>query len=65
MEITTLGRMGDPLRLTDSDVLRFQWPSVGQGWEDGLLNFARSRILSSSHPDAALDDAQLFISLST
>ena len=49
---------GDPHRLSDSDVLRFQWPSVGRGWEGGILNFARSRILSSPRPDT-LDDVQL------
>lgn len=49
---------GDPLRLSDSDVLRFQWPSVGRGWEGGILNFARSRILSSRHP-GTLDDVRL------
>lgn len=35
---------GDPNRLSDSDVLRFQWPSIGRGWEKGLLSFTRSRI---------------------
>lgn len=49
---------GDPHRLSDSDVLRFQWPSVGRGWEGGILNFARSRILSSPHP-GTLDDVRL------
>lgn len=49
---------GDPRRLSDSDVLRFQWPSVGRGWEGGILNFARSRILSSPHP-GTLDDVRL------
>lgn len=33
---------GDPKRLRDSDVLRFQWPSIGAGWERGLLQFARA-----------------------
>ena len=33
---------GDPLLVSDSDALRFQWPSVGAGWEDGLLLFARA-----------------------
>jgi pimeloyl-ACP methyl ester carboxylesterase len=49
---------GDSNRLSDSDVLRFQWPSVGRGWEDGILNFSRSRILSSHHP-GTLDDVCL------
>jgi pimeloyl-ACP methyl ester carboxylesterase len=34
---------GDAKRLKDSDVLRFQWPSIGLGWERGLLDFATSR----------------------
>mmetsp|Transcript_14897 Transcript_14897/g.28006 ORF Transcript_14897/g.28006 Transcript_14897/m.28006 type:complete len:595 (+) Transcript_14897:342-2126(+) len=38
---------GDPNRLTETDVLRFQWPSIGKGWEGGLLSFTRSRITSS------------------
>jgi pimeloyl-ACP methyl ester carboxylesterase len=38
---------GDPNRLTETDVLRFQWPSIGKGWESGLLSFTRSRIASS------------------
>ena len=33
---------GDPQRLTDSDVLRFQWPSIGRGWERGLISFTRA-----------------------
>jgi pimeloyl-ACP methyl ester carboxylesterase len=50
---------GDPDRLSDSDVLRFQWPSIGEGWEQGVINFFRSRILSSPPPDS-LDDGRLF-----
>jgi pimeloyl-ACP methyl ester carboxylesterase len=34
---------GDSKKLKDSDVLRFQWPSIGLGWEQGLLNFGTSR----------------------
>lgn len=37
---------GDPEKLSDTDALRFQWPSIGQGWENGLLSFTRSRLLS-------------------
>jgi pimeloyl-ACP methyl ester carboxylesterase len=33
---------GDPRLVSDSDALRFQWPSIGAGWEDGLLRFARA-----------------------
>ena len=34
---------GDPNRLKDSDVLRFQWPSIGLGWEQGLLDFTQAQ----------------------
>jgi pimeloyl-ACP methyl ester carboxylesterase len=34
---------GDPKRLLDSDVLRYQWPSIGKGWEMGLLAFAHAQ----------------------
>jgi pimeloyl-ACP methyl ester carboxylesterase len=27
----------------DSDVVRYQWPSIGKGWERGLLKFARAQ----------------------
>jgi len=37
---------GDPEKLSDTDALRFQWPSIGQGWENGLLAFTRSRLFS-------------------
>lgn len=40
------GAWGDSNRLTDSDVLRFQWPSVHKGWEAGLLRFAKASGLS-------------------
>ncbi|KAL3826251.1 hypothetical protein ACHAXA_006279 [Cyclostephanos tholiformis] len=54
---------GDPSRLSDSDVLRFQWPSIGVGWEGGLINFSKSRILSYPTPRDSLefmDDGRLF-----
>jgi pimeloyl-ACP methyl ester carboxylesterase len=31
---------GDCRRVTDADALRFQWPAVLEGWEQGLLDFA-------------------------
>jgi pimeloyl-ACP methyl ester carboxylesterase len=31
---------GDPKAVKDSDVLRYQWPAIGKGWERGLLKFA-------------------------
>ena len=34
---------GDPKRLLDSDVLRYQWPSIGKGWDLGLLAFSRAQ----------------------
>ena len=34
---------GDPKRLLDSDVLRYQWPSIGKGWELGLLAFSQAQ----------------------
>jgi pimeloyl-ACP methyl ester carboxylesterase len=34
---------GKPSLVSDSDVLRFQWPSIGLGWEKGLLSFTRAQ----------------------
>lgn len=50
---------GDPQKLTDSDVLRFQWPSIGKDWEKGLLAFSRSRLSSSSSSPFGDDGALL------
>ena len=47
---------GDASRLTDSDILRFQWPSIGKGWEEGLINFTRARL---SSPFPSMNDDQL------
>ncbi|CAB9525306.1 expressed unknown protein [Seminavis robusta] len=33
---------GDSKRLLDGDVLRFQWPAIGLGWEDGMLRFTQA-----------------------
>lgn len=41
----------DPEMVKDSDVLRYQWPSIGKGWERGLLQFARAQ--------TKLDDKEL------
>ena len=38
---------GNPSLLSDTDAMRFQWPSIGLGWESGLLSFTRSRIAST------------------
>ena len=40
---------GNPSLLSDTDALRFQWPSIGQGWEKGLLAFTRSRVSSTCY----------------
>ena len=37
----------NPSLLSDTDAMRFQWPSIGLGWESGLLSFTRSRIAST------------------
>jgi pimeloyl-ACP methyl ester carboxylesterase len=37
---------GNPNLVTESDALRFQWPSISLGWESGLLAFTRSRLFS-------------------
>jgi pimeloyl-ACP methyl ester carboxylesterase len=50
---------GDPKRLSESDVLRFQWPSIGIGWEQGLLNLVRHKLSSSASSSAVLNDEQL------
>ena len=42
---------GDKSKLRDSDVLRFQWPSVGLGWERGLLEFTRAQISAFDNED--------------
>jgi len=50
---------GDPSCVTeDSDVLRYSWPSIGAGWEDGILNFAAAQGLPQE--DDLDDDALLF-----
>lgn len=33
---------GDSTLVSDSDALRFQWPAIGKGWEEGLLRFTRA-----------------------
>jgi len=38
---------GNPSLVSDTDAKRFQWPSIGRGWESGLLSFTRSRIAST------------------
>lgn len=33
----------NPDDVRDSDVLRYQWPSIGKGWERGILKFASAQ----------------------
>lgn len=42
---------GNPDLLTDTDVLRFEWPSVCKGWESALLAFTRSRLKATCNYD--------------
>jgi pimeloyl-ACP methyl ester carboxylesterase len=46
---------GDATRLSDADILRFQWPSIGQGWEDGLIQFSKAQFASS--PSSSSNDS--------
>lgn len=48
---------GNPSHLSDSDVLRFQWPSIGKGWERGLLSFALAQSRQGSSD--GVTDAEL------
>jgi pimeloyl-ACP methyl ester carboxylesterase len=47
---------GDPNRVSDSDFLRFQWPSIGKGWEQGLLRFKRVQMMTMKN----VNDSSLF-----
>jgi pimeloyl-ACP methyl ester carboxylesterase len=40
---------GDPRSVSDADALRFQWPSVVEGWEQGLLDFAAAQQRKPEH----------------
>jgi pimeloyl-ACP methyl ester carboxylesterase len=48
---------GDANRLSDSDVLRFQWPSIGAGWERGLLSYTLAQAQQGSSD--GISDEQL------
>ena len=50
---------GDRKRLLDGDVLRFQWPSIGLGWEDGLFKFAQAMSMPTSNTDRELLESAL------
>ena len=55
---------GDPRLLSDSDVLRFQWPSIRRDWEKGLIAFTKSRISGTcAHPGGDLALLQEVIAL--
>lgn len=45
---------GNPLRVKDSDVLRFQWPSIGKGWEKGFIGFSAAQLLPGDMSDGEL-----------
>ena len=45
---------GDPKRVLDGDVLRFQWPSIGLGWEDGILKFCTAMLRQTHFTDREL-----------
>eukprot|EP00980_Cylindrotheca_fusiformis_P014341 scaffold3827_cov179-Cylindrotheca_fusiformis.AAC.5 len=49
---------GDPDKLKDSDALRFQWPSIGLGWERGFMQFGVAQI-TKFEKDGLDDDAVL------
>lgn len=38
---------GDPEKVTMDTVLRYEWPAVTNGWEDGILSFTKAQISSS------------------
>jgi pimeloyl-ACP methyl ester carboxylesterase len=40
---------GDPSCVSPTDVLRYQWPAVSSGWENGLLNFSLSRLFGAGN----------------
>jgi len=44
---------GDKQRLEDTDVVRFAWPSLIRGWEDGLLRFSAAQV--ANRPMAATE----------
>jgi len=48
---------GNKNSVTESDILRYSWPAIGYGWEDGLLNFAAAQQMPEE--DELDDDTQL------
>lgn len=47
---------GDPNALADDGVLRYQWPSIGLGWERGLVSFSRAKIFGTPSSRPEYDD---------
>lgn len=45
---------GDPKKVLDGDVVRFQWPAVGMGWEEGLLKFSQAMLQPTHFTDREL-----------
>jgi len=45
---------GNPHRIQDSDVLRYQWPSIGKGWEHGFLGYGWTQTLPRDMTDKEL-----------
>ena len=37
---------GDPNLVTNTTILKYRWPSVGSGWEKGLISFSKAQIMS-------------------
>jgi pimeloyl-ACP methyl ester carboxylesterase len=56
---------GDPGNLSESDVTRFSWPSIGMGWEQGILNFSRAQMThiddDDDENDHELDDDKTLV----
>mmetsp|Transcript_41845 Transcript_41845/g.100439 ORF Transcript_41845/g.100439 Transcript_41845/m.100439 type:complete len:641 (-) Transcript_41845:141-2063(-) len=52
---------GDPNKLSESDVARFSWPSIGMGWEQGIINFSRAQMshVEENHDDHDDEDYEL------
>ena len=52
---------GDPNKLSESDVARFSWPSIGLGWEQGIINFSRAQMshVEDNHDDHDEEDYEL------
>ena len=45
---------GSAGKVSDTDVLRFQWPSIVQGWDRGLITFSRAQFVPMEETDQEL-----------